>query len=356
MKGIIVLIEDNTDVRENIAEILELDGYDVHSAANGKEGVRMVRDQNPDLIICDIMMPELDGYGVLHMLNRDPKTAHIPFIFLTAKADKEDFRKGMNLGADDYITKPFEELQLLDAVQMRLAKRRQFQTQDISRDADGISTFISEAKASGALQHLSEDRELRHLKRKELIYREGDRPRYLYLLQKGKIKAYRASEDGKEYITDLFKPGDFFGTSALMRETTYGDTAEVLEDADVCLIPADDFYTLIHTDKDVAHRFIQLLANHLEETELRLVRQAYDSVRKRVADGLLLLESRYQESQTKKPFSMHIMRDDLAGIVGTAKETVIRTLTDFRQEGLVEIGSSGEVIIKNREGLENIIA
>jgi len=356
MKGIIVLIEDNTDVRENIAEILELDGYEVHAATNGKEGVRLVRDQNPDLVICDIMMPELDGYGVLHMLNRDPKTAHIPFIFLTAKSEREDFRKGMNLGADDYITKPFEELQLLDAVQMRLNKRRQFQTREISRDADGISTFISDAKASGALQHLSEDRETRRLRRKETIFREGDRPRYLFLLQSGKVKAYRVSEDGKEYITDLYKPGDFFGISALMRETTYGDTAEVLEDAEIVLIPADDFYALVHSDKDVAHRFIQLLANHLEETEIRLVRQAYDSVRKRVADGLLLLESRYQEQQAKGPFAMHIMRDDLAGIVGTAKETVIRTLTDFRQEGLVEIGASGEIIIKHREGLENIIA
>ncbi len=356
MKGIIVLIEDNIDVRENIAEILELDGYDVHAAANGKEGVRLVREQNPDLVICDIMMPELDGYGVLHMLNCDPKTGHIPFIFLTAKSEREDFRKGMNLGADDYITKPFEELQLLDAVQMRLNKRRQFQARDISRDAEGISSFISEAKASGALQHLSEDREVRRLRRKETIFREGDRPRYLYLLQSGKLKAYRVSEDGKEYITDLFKPGDFFGISALMRETTYGDTAEVLEDAEIVLIPADDFYTLVHSDKDVAHRFIQLLANHLEETEIRLVRQAYDSVRKRVADGLLLLESRYQENQGKGPFAMHIMRDDLAGIVGTAKETVIRTLTDFRQEGLVEVGPSGEIIIKNQEGLENIIA
>jgi CRP-like cAMP-binding protein/CheY-like chemotaxis protein len=356
MKGILVLIEDNEDVRENTAEILELDGYEVHSAPDGKEGVRLVREFQPDLIICDIMMPELDGYGVLHMLNKDPKTAHIPFIFLTAKAEREDFRKGMNLGADDYITKPFDELQLLHAVEMRLSKRRHFQEREIPRNAEGLGHFISDAKTSGALQHLSEDREVRHLRRREIIYREGDRPRYLYLLQSGKVKAFRNSEDGKEYITDLFRPGDFFGISALMRETTYGDTAEVLEDAEICLIPADDYYALIHSDKDVAYRFIQLLANHLEETEERLVRQAYDSVRKRVADGLLLLESRYREQGNSKPFSMHIMRDDLAGIVGTAKETVIRTLTDFRHEGLVEIGGSGEIVIKNHEGLKHIIA
>jgi CRP-like cAMP-binding protein/CheY-like chemotaxis protein len=356
MKAHIVLIEDNDEVRDNIAEILELDGYAVDTAPNGKEGVRLVREKMPDLIICDIMMPELDGFGVLHMLNRDPGTAHIPFIFLTAKSERDDFRKGMNLGADDYITKPFEELQLLDAVQMRLDKRRQFQAVDVERSAEGLHTFISEARAREALQHLSEDREVRHLKRKEIIYREGDRPRHLFLLQQGKVKAFRMSEDGKEYITDLFKPGDFFGISALMRNTPYGDTAEVLEDADICLIPADDFHALLHNDKDVSHRFIQLLADHLEETEVRLVRQAYDSVRKRVADGLLLLEARYRERKADTPFRMHIMRDDLAGIVGTAKETVIRTLTDFRQEGLVDIGPGGEIVITNHEGLEHIIA
>lgn len=354
-KGTIVLIEDTADVRENIAEILELDGYSVKGAANGKEGVRLVREVMPDLVLCDIMMPELDGYGVLHMLNRDPTTAHIPFIFLTAKSEKEDFRKGMNLGADDYITKPFEELELLNAVQMRLSKR-QSGTEHISRDAEGLSHFLSEARVSGSLNHLSEEREVRLLRKKETIYREGDRPRYLYLLQSGKVKAFRISEDGKEYITDLFKPGDFFGIGALMRESPYSETAVVLEDAEICLIPSDDFNALMYNDRDVAHRFIRLMANHLEETELRLVRQAYDSVRKRVADGLLLLESRYRESGGKQPFSMHIMRDDLAGIVGTAKETVIRTLTDFRQEGLVEIGPTGEIIIRNREGLANIIA
>src|SRR5690606_12561162 len=118
------LIEDNPEIRENTAEILELANYRVLQAENGKVGVEVAKKELPDLIVCDIMMPQLDGYGVLHMLGKNPVTASIPFIFLTAKSEKEDFRKGMNLGADDYLIKPFDDLELLDAVEMRLKKHQ----------------------------------------------------------------------------------------------------------------------------------------------------------------------------------------------------------------------------------------
>ena len=121
----ILLIEDNTDVLETTKEILELADYTVLTALEGKTGVELAKNEKPDLIICDIMMPELDGYGVLNILGKNPNTSSIPFIFLTAKTDKNDIRKGMNLGADDYITKPFEETELLDAVEMRLKRRCQ---------------------------------------------------------------------------------------------------------------------------------------------------------------------------------------------------------------------------------------
>ncbi|MCB0644427.1 MAG: response regulator, partial [Phaeodactylibacter sp.] len=97
MKKILV-IEDNEDVRENLEEILELSNYEVYLAENGKKGVELALTHQPDLILCDVMMPELDGYGVLHILGKKPATSDIPFIFLTAKAEKSDFRKGMNLG------------------------------------------------------------------------------------------------------------------------------------------------------------------------------------------------------------------------------------------------------------------
>ena len=118
----ILLIEDNLEVRENTQEILELASYEVLTAENGKIGVEMAKEIVPDLIICDIMMPELDGYGVLELLSKNKATKQIPFIFLSAKTERSDVRKGMNLGADDYITKPFTEDDLISAIESRMAK------------------------------------------------------------------------------------------------------------------------------------------------------------------------------------------------------------------------------------------
>ena len=129
MKKILV-IEDNGEVRENLEEILELSGYDVLTAEDGKVGVEKALTDPPDLILCDVMMPHLDGFGVLNILSKKSSTANVPFIFLTAKAEKSDFRRGMNLGADDYITKPFHLAELNSRINS-LIRRRKFGGDDI---------------------------------------------------------------------------------------------------------------------------------------------------------------------------------------------------------------------------------
>jgi diguanylate cyclase len=121
MKKILV-IEDEELVRNNILEILDTVDFRVIGACNGGIGVQLAEEHLPDLILCDVMMPELDGYGVLEALRNNPVTATIPFIFLTAKGDKTDIRQGMNLGADDYLTKPFRRKELLGAIEARLIK------------------------------------------------------------------------------------------------------------------------------------------------------------------------------------------------------------------------------------------
>ncbi|MBD2246340.1 EAL domain-containing response regulator [Nostoc sp. FACHB-888] len=118
----ILIIEDQEAVRENILDLLEAEDFETIGAANGRIGVNLARSEVPDLILCDMMMPQLDGYGVLRILRQDPRTATIPFIFLTAKSAKSDFRQGMNMGADDYITKPFTRAELLSAIINRLEK------------------------------------------------------------------------------------------------------------------------------------------------------------------------------------------------------------------------------------------
>ena len=348
----ILLIEDNNVVRENTAEILELANFKVIQAENGKIGVEIATATRLDLIICDIMMPVLDGYGVIHLLSKSPKTASIPFIFLTAKSERGDFRKGMEMGADDYITKPFDDIELLRAVESRLKKAEALKS-DYTRDEKGINTFLDEAKSLQELKNLSDSAKVKIFKKKELIYTEGNNPNYLYLLQKGKIKTFRAHEYGKELIISLLKEGDFFGYTVLLDETPYFDSAEALEDSTVVMIPKEDFYALLNNNHGVMKRFVKLLSNEIQEKEEQLLKMAYSSVKKRVAEALLKLQKQYQQTN-KDAFNISISREDLANIVGTATESLIRTLSDFKHENLIEIKGSNITII-DIEKFENYI-
>ena len=142
----ILLIEDDPNVRANILDLLEAEDYDVVGAENGLLGAIWAQENLPDLIISDVMMPEIDGHEVLSALQADPATASIPFIFLTALADKADLRKGMELGADDYLTKPFTREELLGAISTRLAKQAALEDK-----------FNIEQKRSEAVQHIMEE-------------------------------------------------------------------------------------------------------------------------------------------------------------------------------------------------------
>lgn len=348
----ILLIEDNKAVRENIMEILELANYEVLGAENGKIGVDLATRENPDLIICDIMMPELDGYGVLHMLSKAPKTSAIPFIFLTAKAERTDFRKGMEMGADDYITKPFDDIELLNAVEMRLKKNEMLKT-EFSSNIDGINDFLNQARNTGKIALTSEDREVQLFKKKQMVYTHNQRPSNLFFISKGKVKTFKINDDGKELITDIYKDGEFMGYTSLLEESTYSDNAEALEDAEVMLIPKSDFIALISSDPVVAKSFIKLLSHDLVEKEEKLVNLAYNSLRKRVANGLLQVYDKFKKDAADKP-RLEISREDLAQVVGTATESLIRTLSDFKSEKLIEI-KEGKISILNEAKLKNLL-
>lgn len=348
----LLLIEDNDEIRENTAEILELAGYRVRTAENGKIGVEYALLNKPDLIICDIMMPVLDGYGVLHLLNKNPELTGIPFIFLTAKADRNDFRKGMEMGADDYITKPFSDIELLNAVESRI-KKNEILTRYYTPDAEGMSKLLNEFKGKDPLLTLAADRNINHYKKKQPIYTEGNHPNRLYYIQSGKVKTCKTNEAGKELTVGLFNEGDFFGYNALLEETVYKETAEAIEDSDISIIPKEDFEILLNSNKEVIHKFIKLLAKNVTEKENQLLGLAYNSLRKRVADALLTLQLKYQK-ETQDKFSIHISREDLANIAGTATESLIRTLSDFKSENLIEI-KEGNISILNQKKLEDML-
>jgi CRP-like cAMP-binding protein/ActR/RegA family two-component response regulator len=344
----ILLIEDNKEMRENTAEILELANYNVFTAKNGKDGVELAQKERPDLIICDIMMPVLDGYGVLHLLAKNAETAGIPFIFLTAKAERGDFRKGMEMGADDYVTKPFDDIELLNAIESRM-KKSELIKKEFTRDIEGLSEFITSAKGIEDLKKLSEERDVHSYRKKEMIYDEGNYPKGIYFIIRGKVKAYRTHELGKEFITGLYKEGDFFGYLALLEDGKYTDSAMTLDDSEICLIPKDDFFSLIYKNAEVSRRFIRMLSDNLHEKEEQLLNLAYNSVRKRVAEALITLHSRYRK-ESEPHFTISISREDLANLAGTATETTIRTLSDFKDEGLVEI-KGGTITILNYDKL-----
>ena len=342
----ILVIEDNEEVRENLEEILELYGYTVVLAEDGKVGVEKAIEHQPDLILCDVMMPRLDGFGVLNILSKKPETASIPFIFLTAKAEKADFRRGMNLGADDYVTKPFYKDELLSVVETRLDKSNRLKKQ-FDQTEQGLSAFINEARGYQELQKLSQERKTKSFKKRELIFEEGEYPRYLYFVNKGKIKAFKTNENGKEYIVSVHNEGDFLGYVDLIKDDKYSESAAALEESELSLIPKEDFNKLLTANRDVTSQLIKMLANNISEKEEQLLHLAYHSVRKRVADAVIYLSDKEDTDE------INILRDDLARIVGTAKESVIRMLTEFKNDGYIDI-IDGTITIRDRPKLEDM--
>jgi CRP-like cAMP-binding protein/ActR/RegA family two-component response regulator len=345
MKTNILIIEDNDDIRESTAEVLELAGYHVLKANNGKSGVDLAQKSLPDLILCDIMMPELDGYGVLYLLSKQPETSSIPFIFLTAKAERIDLRRGMEMGADDYLTKPFDDLELLNAIESRLSKRDK-QKAFYSKAFDSMNSLAGQVNGLDEFKKIIQERKTRHFKKKQVIYYEGDPASGIYLILYGKVKTIKMSIDGRELLTGMHGADDYLGAHALLSGSQFTDTAETLEDTEICLIPKEIIEELIHRYPDVSKQFIQILSQNLKDKEEQLLQLAYHSVRKRLSEVLLRLA---KDANGADLDTIKISRDDLASMAGMATETVSRTLSDFKAEGLIEKQGSRIQILKSEQ-------
>lgn len=346
----ILFVEDNDEIRENASEILELAGYDVIPAANGKIGYEMALEALPDIIICDIMMPILDGYGLLALINKNDSLSHIPFIFLTAKTTREDLRKGMEMGADDYITKPFTELELLNAIEIRL-KKRQKQSDILNSSKQEI--IVEEPSFEAVMSDLFRKNEIRVYDKKKPIYSEGSHPQFLYYLFSGKARAYKMNEFGKELTVNLYKKGDFVGYKAILEKTSYKESSETMEKCEIVPIKRSDFEELIDNNRNFALEFAKILAVNISEKEELLMGIAYNSLRKRVADAILRLLEKYKEEH-HDDFTMHISREDLAHLAGTTTESLIRTLTEFKNENLIE-AKAGMVKVINEVKLRMLV-
>lgn len=349
----ILLIEDNADVRENTSEILTLANYEVITAEDGKMGVDMAREFMPDLIICDIMMPKMDGYEVLRLLGADRSMGSKPFIFLSAKTDRADMRFGMNLGADDYVSKPFEENELLGAIACRM-KKNDFLRKEITRNIGGIHSFLNEASEYIDMTSLSKDYRLKGYDKKDFVFWEGTNAHSLYLIESGTVKTYKSTETGKELVTGICGAGDFIGQLSLLNLAgKYIENAVVLEDAQICTIPKADFIKLLYENQLVAQKFISMISNNFIDIQTQLVDMAFASVRQRAAKVLLQLYNKGIITDGTSE-GLGVPREDFAGMIGTATETAIRTLSNFKEDRLITSDSGRRIILLDKGKLRNI--
>lgn len=333
MKSVLI-IEDDMVLRENTAELLELSHYHVITAPNGKVGVALAKKKLPDIIVCDIMMPELDGYETLKRLSKYDTTKHIPFIFLSAKIEHSDVRKGMDMGADDYITKPFEEDELISAIESRLAKAAILKDLKLSSTATEKEIHKDEIKTLNDLKIFFDDQGTSfYFEKDAIIYREEDHSNYIYLVHKGTVKCHQIDEQGKALVTALYKEDDLFGYSTFIDNQPRRETATAIERTELQAVSASEFNDILSNNHKVALEFIQLLSDDLLEMKHQLLDMAYGSVNRKTAATIL----KFAETINRKPEDpIKISRSDLASVAGIATETLIRALTSFKKQGLIK--------------------
>lgn len=328
----ILIIEDDTVLRENIAELLELSKYHVISASNGKTGIEMAKKSLPDVIVCDIMMPVLDGYDTLKTLVKNETLKHIPFIFLSAKIEHKDIRKGMNLGADDYLTKPFEEDELVSAIESRLAKSAIMQ--ELKLSIESSTDTSNEISNINDLKNFFDDYGVAFSFEKDtVVFRETDHSNYIYLINKGTVKCFQIDAQGKELVTALYKEDDLFGYNSFLNHQPHRETATAIEDVELKGISTNEFNDILSKNHNVALEFTKVLSDDLHAMKSQLIEMAYSSVNRKTAATIL----KFAEKINRKPEDpIKISRSDLASVAGIATETFIRSLTSFKKQGIIE--------------------
>lgn len=348
----ILLIEDDSVLRETTAEILELENYKVVTAANGKRGAEQARILLPDLVICDIMMPEMDGYDVFKLLAEDEKTKRIPFIFMSAKTEIKDIRKGMDLGADDYLTKPVEEELLLSAIESRLAKSEILHEALIAeKTLDENENLFEDIKNVDDLKNYFCDFGTSKIYKKgDVIYKENENSNYVYLIYKGKVKGVKIDEFGKELIMTIHKDDDLFGFSAIFDNSRNYESTITMEKTEIMVVSKKTLQEILKNNYTLSLDILHLINEHLSEVKDQLLQMAYGSMRRKTAKTILKFANKMRSKPTN---SINISRRDLASVAGIATESLIRTLTDLKKEGVIEI-EGRNIRILDLEKLESI--
>ncbi|MBT8220871.1 MAG: response regulator [Bacteroidia bacterium] len=326
----ILVIEDNTDVRENLCEILELSGYDVISTFNGKKGVEMAISESPDLIICDVMMPELDGFGVLKILSQHKSAFRVPFIFLTAKTEKRDIRRGMGLGASDFITKPFDDIELLEAVETRL------QLSERSQSGFTGDYEFQIQKSLANINSLFETGEIRTFSSGQALFEQGRNPHFVYLVRGGMIKLQSTNHLGKTIIISVVGPGEIIGFENAWIRGPYTFESVAMKRTEVSQLSKDRLLDAVRENTIHYDFFLRQLIKKKQDHESRLNELAFGSLREKIAGALLRFGDKVHDN-LKSGDAIQISREDLANMAGSAVESTIRTLSDFKSDNIIVV-------------------
>lgn len=255
------------------------------------------------------------------------------------------------MGADDFITRPFNSTELLNAIESRLTRVEQLK-KDFPADMCSLNFLMCAATNKDIKESMIDGRNIHYYQKKQEIYTEGTHPACLFYVLKGKVRTYKRNDEGKELVIGLYNEGDFIGYTALLEQRTYRENADVLEDAELVIIPEEDFETLLFSNPRVMHKFMQLLSKNVTEKEEQLLGIAYNSLRKKVAIALMSMFKKYNPLENES-YCINVSRDILAALTGVAKESLIRTLGDFRDENLIKI-KEGQIYITNIKKLEDM--
>ncbi len=347
-KPTILVINHFKARRKSVVELLILSGYNVLVAENGKMGLEIIAKHNLDLILCNADMPGLDGYGLLRTIHNIPNMINIPFIFLGSKPDANAVRKGMNLGADDFMVKPSDE-DLLEVINIQLKKSGRVM-QQFKKESGKTSTASNPSGTFLQIFSLSPYKANKKVKPKQAIYMEGDSVNLIFYLVKGKVKTYRVNEEGKEIITALYKEGDVFGHSSFFEELQR-DSSTALEQSELICLPKEEFMEILRSDAPIALKFIKMILDYLLESGDRMLKLAYNSSSKKIAQALVLYSKIYQDGQEDFPFD----RRDISTLAGVAKESVSRKISYFNNKGLIKINpKNGNIKIMDSGKLDKL--
>ncbi|MGN8059150.1 response regulator [Pedobacter sp. 22163] len=339
---ILIILED-FDLRIKITEILTIGKYHVKSTNSGKQAIDILRKSPVDVIISEVNVAEMDGIGVLRVVNKFMETASISFIMILNNQDYDLARRVMELGADGYLMAPFDDGELLNHVEVKLRKKRlqhelflkrHTQLKNIHKSGDELSWLRS--RFEGCLP--------RSLKKNQVLYHKGERRSLgLHYIISGKIKTYVVDSAGNIFITGIYGPHEYFGLQSALLGTENKEIAEAIDSVEILTIPYTDLQNLITDYPDMFSFFAKALAHGLSNRDEKLLNIAYYSVRKRIAKAIVELTKLNHESEEHNRFILP--RYDLACFIGIATETLSRVLGDFTRAGLIEKDGNNIIIL-----------